>query len=184
MIGKHIPLLTTLLLSAVLVAFTVPEKKVEKLVSQVWKEKEILLNEVILPDSLKIDFKYFGTINSGTKLLGYACYTSAYGCRIGGCAAPGNATAESYETFDYIVIYDPQLSILKIDITNYPGEYGYEICRTKWLEQFKGKTDGFELNKNVDGISGATVSATYLINDLNSVGAKIKTLQSKKNIAQ
>lgn len=161
-------------------SFVAPEKKVEKLSSKIWKRKEITLAPVNLPDSLKADFKFLGAINSGTTLLGYGCYTSAFGCRIGGCAAPGNPNSEAYETFDYILIYDTNLSILKVDIAYYPGEYGYEICRSKWLQQFEGKTDGFELNKNVDGISGATVSVSYLINDLNSVGAKIKTLQAKE----
>lgn len=179
-INKHIPFLILIMLSVVLMSFVVPEKKVEKLASKIWKDKEITLATVKLPDTLKAVFKYFGSINSGTTLVGYACYTSAFGCRIGGCAAPGNPNSESYETFDYIVIYDTNLSILKVDIANYPGEYGYEICRSKWLQQFEGKTDGFELNNNVDGISGATVSVSYLINDLNSVGAKVKTLREKE----
>ena len=103
-------------------------------------------------------------------------YTTAFGCKVGGCAAPSNPNVESYETFDYIVIYDNSLSIIKVDIAEYGGQYGYEICRAKWLKQFVGSTSGFELGGNIDGITGATVSAKYLIDDLNDTGEKIKHL--------
>ena len=165
-----------------LFAFANPDKKINKLVAKIWKDQPVTLEQVDLPDSLKADILQFNEVMSGGKLVGYACYTTAFGCRIGGCAAPGNANVQSYETFDYIVVYDKNMSILKVDIANYSGQYGYEICRSKWLSQFKGQTTGFKLNENIDGISGATVSATYLIDDLNAVGKILKALQVKKII--
>ena len=120
------------------------------------------------------------TLYSNGELIGYACYTSARGCRIGGCSAPTTQTDDSYESFDYIVIYDVDMTILKVDIANYGGEYGYEICRSKWLKQFKGKTKDFVLEENIDGISGATVSATHLIEDINKLGGNMLDLKTNK----
>ena len=60
-------------------------------------------------------------------------------------------------------------------MANYGGDYGYEICNPRWLAQFVGSSFGFKIDENVDGIAGATVSATYLIEDLNHVGSTVRS---------
>lgn len=162
-------------------AFASPEKKVNKLVSKVWKNQEVSLSSMKVPDSLAAELTSLDAVYKDGEIVGYACYTTAFGCRIGGCAAASKGSIQANETFDYIVIYDQNLLILKIDIANYTGEYGFEICRPKWLTQFIGKTIGFELEKNIDGISGATVSASFLIEDLNALGKTIRSLVSSEN---
>lgn len=167
------------LVVAVLFSFAPPEKKLNKLIAKIWKDQPVELTQVDLPDSLKTVINSVYKITSNGETLGYGCYTTAFGCRVGGCAAPTNPN-DSYETFDYMVVYDPSLSILQVDIADYGGQYGYEICRAKWLEQFIGGNSGFKLNDNIDGITGATVSATFLIDDLNAVGAALhEFLQSE-----
>lgn len=161
-----------------LFSFTNPEKQINKVVSRVWKGQEITMIQLSLPDSLQKDITQINEIRLHDKIIGYACYTSAFACQIGGCAAPSNPNAEAYETFDYIVVYDSSFKILKVEIANYTGQYGYEICRQKWLSQFIGGTSDFKLEETIDGISGATVSATYLIQDLNKVGEKLTFLRS------
>lgn len=171
-------LIPTLVLFAlfVLASFATPERKLEKLAAKVWTEEVLELREVAIADSLKLDLGTFYEIHGENGLVGYACATTAFGCRIGGCAAPTNPNVQSYETFDYVVIYNKDLTVAKVDITNYGGQYGYQICRAKWLEQFEGKAHGYVLEENIDGISGATVSAQFLIDDLNAVGLLLKTL--------
>jgi len=164
-------------LAILLFAFAVPERKLEKLTSKVWTDESFQLEQLEVPDSLKAEMNdlYKVTSNEG-QLLGYVCNTTAFGCKVGGCAAPSNPNVQSYETFEYIVIYDRDFRIKKIDISNYGGQYGYQICRSKWLEQFEGSTKDFELNENIDGISGATVSAQFLVDDLNDLGALLPSL--------
>ena len=161
---------------SLLVAFAAPDKKLSKVVSKIWKDQEVTLHTLHLPDTIKSDITRLVEVRSDGTLMGYACYTTAFGCRVGGCAAPTNPNVQSYETFDYIAVYDTDLKIIKVSIAEYGGQYGYEICRAKWLDQFSGSNSGFELNKNVDGISGATVSAQFLIDDLNAVGGLLKDL--------
>ncbi|NRA13834.1 MAG: hypothetical protein HRT57_17980 [Crocinitomicaceae bacterium] len=172
---KYTLKIAAIAISLVLVAFATPEKKVNKLAAKVWKDKEVVIQTMEVPADLKPDVLTLSVVKSEGKIIGYACYTSAFGCKIGGCAAPSNPNYQSYETFDYIVVYDTDLNIKKVDIANYGGEYGYEICRPKWLKQFIGKNHGFKLEDDIDGISGATVSAKFLIDDLNSLGAKLET---------
>jgi len=169
--------ISSILIGLVIVfAFVNPEKKVNKLVSKVWKNQEVSLSTLEVPDTLAAEITSLNTVYKDDEIVGYACYATAFGCRIGGCAAATKGNLQSYDTFDYIVIYDENLSILKVDIANYSGEYGYEICRPRWLTQFIGSTLGFELGENIDGISGATVSATFLIEDLNGLGKLIKEI--------
>lgn len=163
-------------------SFANPEKKVDKIVSKVWKGSEYQLEKMEVPDSLKTDLGMLHKVLIDNNITGYVCYTTAFGCKVGGCAAPSNPNVQSYETFDYIVVYDSSFSILKVDIAEYGGQYGYEICRAKWLRQFEGSNSGFELGNNIDGITGATVSAQYLIDDLNVVGDKIQ-LFAEENVA-
>lgn len=166
---------------ATIMAFTKAEKKIERLVSKIWKDQEYTLDTIRVPDSLQADLGQVMKVVIDNETAGYVCYTTAFGCRVGGCAAPSNPNAQSYETFDYIVVYDPSFSILKVEVAEYGGQYGYEICRKKWLEQFEGSNSGFKLGDNIDGITGATVSATYLINDLNAVGQKIKLIKEEED---
>ncbi len=176
-IGFKMKIFEYLLLSGIIVlftSFTSPEKKLEKIISKIWKGENYSLTEMELPDSLSREIQLFKSIYVDSQIVGYACYTTAFGCRVGGCAAPSNANVQSYETFDYIVVYDTKLNILKVDIADYGGSYGYEICNARWLKQFEGSNSAFKLGENVDGITGATVSATFLIDDLNAIGKGIK----------
>lgn len=152
-------------------------KKLTKLVEKNWKGEDIKMTKLELPDSLQSELGLLYSVQVDEILVGYACYATAFGCRIGGCAAPSeNANVQSYETFDYIVLYDTNLDILLVDIVEYGGQYGYEICRASWLKQFQGKNRDFSLNENIDGITGATISAQYLIDDLNSVGGQLESI--------
>lgn len=161
-------------------SFTNKEKSIDKLVKRVWKTESIKRVPIKVPDSLKHNLSDSYILLDGDQVMGYACYTTAYGCQVGGCAQPKDPNAQSYETFDYIVLFDTNFSIKKIEIAQYPGAYGYQICRRKWLDQFIGKTPNIELNKDVDGVSGATVSAQFLVDDINVVKTNLEQITSKK----
>ena len=45
-----------------------------------------------------------------------------------------------FDTFDYMVIFNKDLSIKKADILVYREAYGGEICSKVFLKQFQGKT--------------------------------------------
>lgn len=143
------------------------EGKIDKVIRQLYKEQ--LPDKVIvdIPDSLTMQISTVCKLRLNDNLDGYACYATAFGCKLGGCAKPSDPNISSYETFDYIVIFNENLAIRKVEIVNYPGAYGYEICRKKWLQQFEGKTPDLQLGRDVDGVTGATVSAQFLVEDIN-----------------
>lgn len=84
----------------------------------------------------------------------------------------GSAQSKA-DDFDFVVIFDRELIIMKIKILAYREDYGGEITSKRWLRQFNGLTtsNSIEYGTEVIGISGATISAramTIAVNDLLS----------------
>ena len=59
------------------------------------------------------------------------------------------------------VCFDPVGLVSSVTVLTSWEDRGLEINEDKWLKQFKGKkmSDGFQVGKDVDGVSGATISA-------------------------
>lgn len=81
--------------------------------------------------------------------------------------------------FDYLVIFNKDLSIEKAKILIYREQHGRQIGTARWLSQFKGLStnDNPVLGKNIDGISGATISATSMTKAINNL---LKSIASAK----
>ena len=100
------------------------------------------------------------------------------GCQLGGCLTnekgeplhctkPDPNQQLGFECFYYFVSIDTSNTIDYVEITDYPIEYGYEITNKGWLKQFQGyRGDTLQYGKNIDAVSGATISANSLITDL------------------
>jgi hypothetical protein len=72
-----------------------------------------------------------------------------------------------YDEFDYSVIYTDSLMVLGIRVTVYRSSHGAAICSKGWLKQFIGYQGGeMDLGKDIDSVSGATISATSMVNDV------------------
>ena len=54
---------------------------------------------------------------------------------------------------------------------DYVESYGYEVAENKWLLQFVGKTGNstIKLNKDIDNISGATLSSKHISDGVKRV---------------
>ncbi len=75
-----------------------------------------------------------------------------------------------YDYFDYTVIFAKDLSVLCVRVTTYRSSHGAEICSKGWLKQFKGyQGEHIEIGKDVDSISGATLSSTSMVEDMQRV---------------
>ena len=72
-----------------------------------------------------------------------------------------------YDYFDYIIAYDPDLSVIKLSILVYRSDHGAAICQKKWLGQFEAYSgEDLSLGKDIDAIAGATISATSIVSDM------------------
>ncbi|HZJ37273.1 MAG TPA: FMN-binding protein, partial [Gillisia sp.] len=114
----------------------------------------------------KIDDENFFRINSKGKIKGYVYVDKA-----------PSKTAD----FDYLVIFDQHLKIVRTKVLIYREEYGGEIGSKRWLSQFTGKSGEDSLD-DIAAISGATISVRSMTNAVNDILKTMKILQIKKVI--
>ena len=164
------------LLSAFLLcAFGLPkniQKKVDKEVKSIFNVETFTLNVVTIPaeitSTLPSTFTAdnFFKIETDSSFLGYAYVAKA---------------ASKTDEFDYLVLLDKDLIVLKAKVLVYREDYGSEIGSKRWLKQFTGKTDQDTLaySNNIAAISGATISAKSMTVAMNNLLQSIKILHSK-----
>lgn len=73
--------------------------------------------------------------------------------------------------FDYIVLFNPDLSIKKAKVLIYREDHGRQIGSQRWLQQFIGMNvhDTPNYGENIDAISGATISAKSMTKAVGKV---------------
>lgn len=155
-------------------------KEIEK-VSGLEYEKwvELKTNDQQLNSSLALG-KFIVVQNiSNSSAQKYAYIGRVNSCRQGGCSSkPANLTVETPEYFDYLIIFDSKPSVIHVKVFNYEATHGQEISTKGWLKQFVGY-DGAKnlvLGKSIDGISGATVSATGITTDIQEKTKLLKKI--------
>lgn len=82
--------------------------------------------------------------------------------------------------FDYLIIFNKDLSIARTKVLVYREEYGGEIGSRRWLRQFVGKSKAGELN-DIAAISGATISVRSMKDAVKDILLSIEILQ-KNNV--
>lgn len=102
-------------------------------------------------------------VRKGGNTLGYAYVSRAEG---------------RGESFDYAIIFDAKLNTLRVKILEYRPPYGGSIASKHWLKQFVNQPISrlFEFRKDVDTISGATISAMAITEDINRVKKNMQAL--------
>jgi Na+-translocating ferredoxin:NAD+ oxidoreductase RnfG subunit len=158
---KKISIVLTLLLLYICEAGAIlppnPDKRVVKEVTKLF-DAETLLKEIPIPsegqavnDLMREDDQAY-TVDSPEGELGYVFSTSAKG---------------RYDYFDYSIIYAMDLSVIAVLVTTYRSSHGAGICSKGWLKQFRGyQGEEISLGKDIDSISGATLSATSMVEDM------------------
>lgn len=118
------------------------------------------------PDSYgSMDGKFFRiSCNSGNKYFVYIGRVNS--CRASGCTI--DRPVGEFEFFDYYTIYDSTYQVVEVRVHNYEASHGQEITARGWLKQFIGYQAGnyLEVGKNVDAISGATISVNGIVEDV------------------
>ena len=134
----------------------------------------------ILKDHPEILGKFFRVLN-GSEIsdVKYVFVGRVNSCRAGGCSISGNTPANmESEYFDYCIFFDSAKTVKQVDVFNYQATHGYEITAKGWLKQFAGFSgkDSLEVNKNIDGISGATISVYAITSDVQQKTKMLKAM--------
>lgn len=165
-----------LLISAlILLSFGLPkaiQKRVDTEIKKTFHIENFEFSAVAIPSEetnalpSKFGSDNFFEIKSNDTLLGYA-YVSK---------APSKT-----DNFDYLVLLDPELVIIKAKVLVYREDYGGEIGSKRWLKQFIGKTqdDNLRYGDNIVAISGATISVKSFTEAINNLLQSLKILHSK-----
>ena len=124
----------------------------------------VQITEVELADSIAINHQIF-KLKANDSLVGYSIISRALGCQIGGCDKPSNDSI-AFEQFYFMTAFDAHKNIKKVRVLEYTSDHGYQIANKGWLKQFE-KNQNFEVGKNIDGISGATISVKSITKEVN-----------------
>lgn len=115
-------------------------------------------------------FVYYYKIKNDENILGYAILDNTMG---------------KVKPITFLVMFNKDLSIKDVEIIKYREQHGGAVGDPNWLNQFKNKNINsvIELNNNIDGISGATISVKSIINGvklllnlINNLGENEKSL--------
>lgn len=76
-----------------------------------------------------------------------------------------------HELIKYAVAINKDGSIKQIEIMDYVESYGYQVAEANWRQQFVGKTvaSPIKLKKDIDNISGATLSCKHIADGVKRV---------------
>ena len=158
-----------------LLSFGLPknlEKKVNKEIVDTFEVENFDLTSVTIPSDIEKTLpSRFGEdnlfkIESNKKFVAYAYISQA---------------ASKTALFDYLVLLDKDLVVIKTKVLIYREEYGGEIGSRRWLKQFMGKTqnDDLKYGQNIIAISGATISVRSFTEAINNLLKSLKILHSK-----
>ncbi|MHB1146598.1 MAG: FMN-binding protein [Lutibacter sp.] len=118
---------------------------------------------------IKIDDTNFFKIKNEEIIQGYYYLGQAFG---------------KADYFDFIVIFDKNLIVSKVKVLIYREDHGSEVGSKRWLNQFNGKktTENLTYQKDIAAISGATISAKSITNEVNKLLKTITILHHKKQL--
>ncbi len=131
------------------------------------------LQKIIKEDELNIcPLEYTGNSKLNGTFYKINCKKSSYKYlykgKVDTYRSNSSSQNNSSEYFEYIILYDAQKTVQKIKITNYSASHGEMISSSTWLKNFIGYQPGktLEIGKQIDAISGATLSVNKITFDI------------------
>lgn len=150
------------------------QKRIDKTLVKLFPKMIVELQELDLSTEListytSVKGVKVSRLKSANSELGYVCFASSKG---------------KNDYFDYMVIFDNDLVIKKVKVLIYRSTYGGEIMSRSWLKQFIGKTNGQEMamDKDIDGISGATLSAPSITQGIKELSLLIAEIPQQDSM--
>ena len=147
------------------------EKEIKTLFNLVKYSKQPIAvsSEINKTLPIKIDETNFFKIKNDEIITGYYYLGQAFG---------------KADYFDFIVIFDKDLIVSKVKVLVYREDHGSEVASKRWLNQFNGKktTENLTYQKDIAAISGATISAKSITNEVNKLLKTVTILHNKKQL--
>ena len=166
----------SILFSAIFIwSFTITNdlsKKVDKEIKATFGVENYTYAVKVIPDAVlkelpsEFNNENLLSIIDNDVFLGYAYFGQGFG---------------KTDHFDFLVLFNSELSIVKTKVLAYREDYGGEIGSKRWLKQFIGKTqyDNLKYGDDIVAISGATISVRSMTNEINNLLKSLRILHSK-----
>ncbi|MHC4594388.1 MAG: FMN-binding protein [Planctomycetota bacterium] len=88
--------------------------------------------------------------------------------------------------FKIRVLLDPQLYVKQATVISYPWDRGRDVCKRVFTSQFEGKgpEDPIKIGKDIDTMTGATISCRVMTDGVRDTTSLLKTrlLTSKRTL--
>lgn len=140
------------------------------------------IQELYITDSVKLQYRLQGKffeIKSDISQYKYIYTGRVNSCRAGGCSISVEIPKEGEsEFFDYFILFDKNKTVQLVKVFNYQATHGQEVTAKGWLKQFIGHngSEPLQVNKNIDAISGATISVYAITSDVELKTELLNTL--------
>jgi hypothetical protein len=139
-------------------------KQLKREIKKYFPDEKYVLSEIPLPAKFPVQGNFY-KISSGIEKLKYI-----YIGRVITMRGNGKSSADNGEYFDYFILYNSLREVHAVRIFNYQASHGEGITSVGWLKQFNGHNSKkmLEVGKNIDAISGATISVNNITFDIQS----------------
>ena len=147
-------------------------KRANKAIEKLWENESVQIDRINLDRAIMAEkqlnpLEIYAVSTSNQPTKAYLCLVEA---------------PSKVDTFTFMIIYNLDLTIRHVEVLEYRENYGGEISSKRFLRQFQGKTgvEHLELGRDIDGISGATISVQSIIRGiriLNKEMIALKTLE-------
>ena len=109
---------------------------------------------------------YYWTISNNDTTIAYALMDNVLGKSM---------------PITFLVIMGIDGRIINLDVIKYREAYGGEVDNKNWLAQFTNSTDTsqFIVGKNIDGISGATISVNSLSKGIQKIAVLFPLIKDR-----
>ncbi|MDA3893250.1 MAG: FMN-binding protein [Salinivirgaceae bacterium] len=154
-------------------------KQLNKELLKTWEVDCSNMFELMQLSEMTINEGKFFKVEKNDSILGYVYVGRIRSCRAGGCSIDKSKPFDgAYEYFDAFILFNPQKSIEKVKVYSYQATHGHEVCSRGWLKQFIGfeSKKPLEVGKNIDGISGATISVYALTDEVNYISQLLQKI--------
>lgn len=179
-------IVSLLFIPGVFMAFDQPAPLPRMLIKEaerIWEMKSPILHKLNGNDSLCERYALEGAFYSMRPVHQeenkYCWMGRVRTCKAGGCDFnTENQSRDKFEFFDYFILFNGDASVASVRIYSYQATHGQEVTARAWLRQFQGYTGegGLRVGKEIDAISGATISVEAVTFDLQEKTRLLKTL--------
>jgi Na+-translocating ferredoxin:NAD+ oxidoreductase RnfG subunit len=142
------------------------DRQLQRELSKIFKTQGVELVEIPYPAKYNLNGKYYRVGNQSF----HAQVKYVYVGRVNTfrSSSANSFSGENPEYFDYFILFDENKIITQVRIIDYQATHGEMISSPGWLKRFVGhkSTKPLEVGRQIDGISGATISVNKITFDI------------------